>query len=93
MGTKLGPWMCLATHMKQQKPGSLLSSGTSLLVPLKWHSLASTFYSVLTQAKYSSPKLFETTFHFRSLSVLLIAANEKLKTILTVSSTQSKYSS
>lgn len=93
MGTKLGPWMCLAVPLEQQKPGSLLISGTSLLLPLKWHHLASRFYSVLTQAKYSSPKLFETTFHFRSLNVLFITADEKLKNILTVSSTQPKHSS
>lgn len=85
--------MCLAVPWEQKKPGSLLMSCTSLLVPLKWHSLASRFYSVLTQAKYSSPKLFETTFHFRSLNVSFIITNEKLKSVLTVSSTQSKYSS
>lgn len=62
------------------------------LPALKWHHVASRFYSVLTQSKYSSCKLFETTFHFRSLNVLFITADEKLKSILTVSSTQSKYS-
>lgn len=44
--------------------GSVELSYLPACVPLQWHAFASGFYSVLTQAKYSSsPKLFENTFH------------------------------
>lgn len=71
------PWRGRRSH-SSCRIGSVELSYLPACVPLQWHAFASGFYSVLTQAKYSSsPKLFENTFHFKSVNALFIFANEK----------------